>query len=364
MNTTDEDVDFEDTAAEIDDRRSSPPRYDIATYPADFTLEVLHSQWKAGDIYIPPFQRGFVWNQIQSSKLIESFLVGLPVPSIFLYTDRQSERSMVVDGQQRLRSIVDFFDGSFGEEDKQGRRSVFRLKGLHEDSPYLNMTFESLEEHDETAARRLRNSVLRAFVIRQLNPNDDTSVFHVFERLNTGGTLLHNQEVRNAICNGSFNELLHDLNANRAWRDILGKPKRDSRMRDIELILRFFALRHAVDNYAKPMKDFMSNYMRTHVNASGEIIERYRSEFINTCDVVLKNFGPRPFHLYAGFNSSAFDSAFCAVSRHLDDLPSDLTTRWESLSASSELSDLVRGGTTDVDQVRGRMALAESALFE
>lgn len=363
MTVTDEDVEFEDTAAELEDRRSSPPRYDIATYPADFTLEVLHSQWKAGDIYIPPFQRGFVWNQVQSSKLIESFLVGLPVPSIFLYTDRKSERSMVVDGQQRLRSICDYFDGSFGDEDNQGRKTVFRLKGLHEDSPYLNMTFEALEENDEAAARRLRNSVLRAFVIRQLDPNDDTSVFHVFERLNTGGTLLHNQEVRNAICNGSFNRLLHELNENEAWREILGKSRRDSRMRDIELILRFFALRHAVDSYAKPMKDFMSNYMRTHADADPSTVDGYRREFLDTCNAVHARLGSRPFHLYAGFNSSAFDAVFCAVSRHLDDLPVDLADRWSALSKTQTLSDLVRGGTTDVDQVRGRMALVEDSLF-
>src|SRR5699024_1513623 len=94
-----EDVDFEDTAAELEDRRSSPPRYEIATYPADFTLEVLYGQWQSGDIFIPTFQRGFVWSQAQASKLIESFLLGLPVPSIFLCTERDSERSMVVDGQ-------------------------------------------------------------------------------------------------------------------------------------------------------------------------------------------------------------------------------------------------------------------------
>lgn len=252
-----DDVEFDDSAAELADRQSSPPRYEIATYPADFTLEGLHAKWNAGDLVIPRFQRKFVWSLAQSSKLIESFLVGLPIPAIFFYTERSSEKSLVVDGQQRLRTAFYFFEGNFGEE-KNGRRTVFRLKGLSEDSPYYDKTYADLEKSDEAAARRLRNSVLRAFVVRQLDPHDDTSVFHIFERLNTGGTLLHNQEVRNAVCTGPFNELLHELNMDPRWRAIVGKDKPDTRMRDVELILRFFAFRHAVEHYEKPMKDFLS----------------------------------------------------------------------------------------------------------
>lgn len=357
------DLDFDDPASELDDRQSSPPSYEIATYPADYTLEVLSSQWKSKELYIPPFQRGFVWNQTQASKLIESFLVGLPVPSIFLYTERSSERSMVVDGQQRLRSIFYYFDGYFGEASPQGKRAIFRLKGLNENSPYYNKTYSDLLDQDEGAARRLKNSVLRAFVIRQLNPNDDTSVFHIFERLNTGGTLLHNQEVRNAVCSGPFNELLHRLNGIPDWRAILGKPRTDSRMRDVELILRFFALLHAADRYQKPMKDFMSKYMRTHAQAGTDLIEQFEIEFTQTVNTVIENLGAKPFHLYAGFNSSAFDSVFCAVARNLDKDQSELAGRWGALKKSPGLELLVRGGTTDVEQVTSRLTLVEKTLY-
>lgn len=357
------DVEFDDPKSELEDRQSSPPTYEIATYPADFTLEVLRTKWDSGELIIPPFQRGYVWAQAQASKLIESFLVGLPVPAIFLYTERSSERSLVVDGQQRLRTVFYFFDGFFGSE-HSSRRTVFRLKGLSDESPYANMTYEELCETNEAAARRLRNSVLRAFIIRQLDPNDDTSVFHIFERLNTGGTFLHNQEVRNAVCGGSFNDLLHELNAYPVWREVLGKRKPDSRMRDIELILRFFALRHAAHRYEKPMKDFMSHYMRTHANAPEQQVNEYQTEFIDTMDAIRENLGERPFHLYAGFNSSAFDSVACAFSKNLQEIPPDISERYSSLSRSSEFEDLVRGGTTDVEQVRGRMQMAEQRLFK
>ncbi|MEU4713143.1 DUF262 domain-containing protein [Micromonospora purpureochromogenes] len=357
-----EDVDFEDPASELEDRQSSPPEYEIATYPADFTLEVLKTKWEAGELVIPPFQRGFVWSQVQASKLIESFLVGLPVPSIFLYTERKSEASLVVDGQQRLRSIFYFFDGSFGEE-SGGRQTVFRLKGLSPLSPYANKTYKEIAATNEAASRRLKNSVLRAFVIRQLDPNDDTSVFHIFERLNTGGTLLHNQEVRNAVCAGPFNELLHELNELPAWRRILRKPRPDSRMRDVELILRFFALRHAGDRYEKPMKDFMSRYMRTHAQASPEQIEAFRTEFTRVVEVIDEVLPERPFHLYAGFNSSAFDSVAAVIAMHLNELPDDLENRYEKLAGARSFEGLVRGGTTDVEQVRNRKAMAERVLF-
>ena len=148
-------IDFEDVASEIEDRQSSPPSYEIATYPADFTLDGLERQWEREDIVIPKFQRGYVWTQVQASKLIESFLVGLPVPGIFLYTDRSSEKFLVVDGQQRLRTVFFYFEGFFGEERATGSRTVFRLKGLSDDSPYAGKSFAEL---DEAAQRRLKNS--------------------------------------------------------------------------------------------------------------------------------------------------------------------------------------------------------------
>jgi len=230
-----EDIEFERIKSEEEDAESAPPDYQINTYPADFTLEVLYQKWLAGDIEIPKFQRQFVWKQNQASKLIESFLIGLPVPAVFLYTERLSQRFLVIDGQQRLRSVFYFLEGYFGEK-KNGQREVFGLTGLSEKSKYYRKEFKELESPDQ---RKFHNSVLRSFIVQQLNPDDnDTSMFHVFERLNTGGTLLANQEIRNCVYRGNFRELLQELNGLPDWRVILGKEASDSRQRDIELILR------------------------------------------------------------------------------------------------------------------------------
>jgi hypothetical protein len=358
-----EDVEFDEVASEVDDRQSSPAAYEIATYPADFTLEGIEKQWQAEELIIPRFQRGFVWSQAQASKLIESFLVGLPVPGIFLYTERHSGKYLVVDGQQRLRSIFYYFEGFFGEERDDANRTVFRLTGLAESSPYLGKSYEDLLDSDEEAARRFRNSVLRAFVVRQLDPQDDTSVFHIFERLNTGGTLAVGQEVRNAVYSGPFNQLLMELNELDDWRAVVGKSEPDKRMRDVELILRFFSLRYALESYEKPMKDFLSHYMRTHARADEEQIEAYRQDFTNTVAAVHEHLGERPFHLRAGLNASAYDCVFSAFSKNLGSIPNDINERYEALTGSEEFEDLVRSGTTDVGTVRQRMSLAEEQLF-
>src|SRR5204862_4091150 len=120
---------------------------------------------------------------------------------------------------------------------------------------------------DSASLNRLKNSVLRAFIMKQIHPADDTSILEIFERLNTGGMILQGQEIRNCIYEGTFNELLKKLNTNNNWRKIVGTPTEDKRMRDVELILRFLALFYNVENYNKPMKMFLHKFMLTNRRA-------------------------------------------------------------------------------------------------
>jgi hypothetical protein len=112
--------------------------------------------------------------------------------------------------------------------------------GLKEDSPYNNMTYESLGATNPSAYNRLNDSVLRAFIVKQMQPKDNASIYHIFERLNTGGTQLQGQEIRNCIYYGKFNDMIIRLNKNNAWRKIFGSPIPNKHKRDEELILRFF----------------------------------------------------------------------------------------------------------------------------
>ncbi len=158
--------DIERVASEQDDLESSPPRYEIVTYPADFTLEGLVRKYRHGQLTIPGFQRKFVWSRRQATRLIESFLLGLPVPAVFLFVDARDRSYTVIDGQQRLLSIVRFFEGRFEE---RGKRTVFTLDGLHESSPHRDKTYEDLRESDPVSFNTLNDAVLRAFVVRQLD---------------------------------------------------------------------------------------------------------------------------------------------------------------------------------------------------
>ena len=351
------DLDLEPVTSEDEDYTSSPADYHITTYPADFTLEVLHQKWQAGEIIVPDFQRSFVWKAAQSSKLIESFLVGLPVPPVFVYTERQSQNYLVIDGQQRLKSIFYFLEGHFAEG--SGRKRIFRLSGLNEDSPFLGKTFNDLIDADQ---KRVKNSVLRSFVVQQLKPDDNTSIYHIFERLNTGGTLLSNQEIRNCVYRGHFVDFLLKLNDNQEWRKILGKPMPDGRKKDVEILLRFFALRD-IAGYQKPMKEFLSRFMSKNRDISEDALPQNEGIFLKTCARVLESLGEKPFHGRSGVNVAILDAVMVAFSENLEDIPHDIGMRYESLRDDESFIARTRQGTTDVATVRERFNQAKIALF-
>lgn len=353
----DTDSTLEAIASEVDDQDSVPSEYNIATFPADYTLELLHQKWNSGEIEVPEFQRKFVWKQPQASRLVESFLVGLPVPAVFLYDQRQHNKYLVIDGQQRLRSVFQYFDGRFGTGGT-ARRPTFALRGLSPDSRFTGKTFEDLPEADQ---RTLKNAVLRVFIVKQLAPDNDTSMYHIFERLNTGGTFLSNQEIRSCVYNGTFSACLVRMNDMPSWRKIFGRPEADARMRDIELILRFLALQEAP--YSKPMKDYLSKFMQTHKDASDSILGHYGTLFQETCDVVVTSLGRKPFHIRAGLNAAVFDSVMSAFARHLPRRPTDIQKRYRALIEDEGFDGYTRSGTTDVEVVKGRMELAELRLF-
>lgn len=356
---------FEHIESEIEDSESAGQvNYDISTYPADFTLEVLCNKWKKGDIVIPDFQRKFVWKVNQSSKLIESFMLGLPVPPIFLYIDKKTAKNLVIDGQQRLKSIF-YFMGEGGKNQLQEREEKalgFKLKGLSESSPWYEKDFMSFSEEDKS---RLNDSILRAIVVKQLNPNDNTSIYHIFERLNTGGTLLNNQEVRNCVYSGPFNQCLLELNKYSVWRKVFTKSAEDNRQKDVELILRFFALYDNLEKYKKPMKDFLSNYFGNDKVRfmEKERIEERKEIFKKTIDKIIEVLGEKPFHVRNGLNSSICDSVMVAFSKNLNKIPVDIRERYKKLCENEEYIYYTSKATNDVVSVKNRILMAEEILF-
>ena len=268
--------------------------FDIATYPSDFTLKGIVNMWNEGGITIPDFQREFVWSIKQSSLLIESFLLGLPVPPVFFYID-ENNSNLVIDGQQRILSTVYFFNGFFGDENSKGKRQVFRLSGLNEQSPYHKKAYSDLNDSDR---RKLDNTVLRAINIRQLTPvGESTSMYHIFERLNTGGTPLKSQEIRNVVFRGEFVSILRELNKDENWRKILGVKAVNKHQTDVELLLRLFALYNRLEKYEKPMKEFLNISMKKNQKGNTKEVKEFIEKFKKATKIIIESLGEKPFHL-------------------------------------------------------------------
>ena len=351
-------ADIESIDSEREDQESTPCEYKIKSYPADFTLEVLHSKWKEKEIVIPEFQRRFVWKQPQASRLIESFLLDLPVPPIFLY-EQSDGNLMVIDGQQRLKSIFYFFDGFFESEKKS-----FKLVGLDEKSRFHNKTFEDLQEIHRGSYLRLKNATLRSIIVYQISPQDTTSAYHIFERLNTGGTQLTNQEIRNVMYhgNGNFVKLLGDLDSYSAWRKIYGKPEPDPQRKDTELVVRFFAMRDR-SNYERPLKVYLSNFMQANRDITAGDADSYRKMFHQTCDKIILCLGEKPFHLRSGVNPPALETVMAVFSDHLNSIPSDIRERYGRLKKDNDFDNATKQGTTDKSKIDLRFQKAKSILF-
>jgi uncharacterized protein with ParB-like and HNH nuclease domain len=344
---------MEEIQSEFEDQREDISPYKIISYPADYTLKGLYDKWVASEIYIPPFQRRYVWTITQASSLIESFLLGLPVPAIFLYRDRTSQRLLVIDGQQRLRSVFGYFEGKMPDTNQR-----FSLRSVK--SQWDGLFFENLSSADQI---RLKDSVLRAIIVEQIDPHDDTSMFHIFKRLNTGGTTLTPQEIRNALYQGPFLQLLDELNESEQWRKtILGATQPDKRMRDVELILRHISLAENVDNYYKPMKDFMSEFLRRN-NRDPSNLERYEISFESVVRTLVDKLGPKPFHIIRGLNAAVYDSVTVAFSRHWESCPGNISQRYRKLLDNESYRSYISTATTDVDTVKRRIELAEQHLF-
>jgi hypothetical protein len=346
-------VDIETIASEIEDNEEDVSRYRIASYPADYTLQGLFDKWALGEIYVPPFQRRFVWTLHQASSLIESFLLGLPVPPLFLYRESDTQKLLVVDGQQRLRSIIGYFSGVFPDT-----KQSFALKKVK--PAWDGLTFIELNSSDKI---RLKDAVLRTIIIEQLDPKDNTSMYHIFKRLNTGGTILNSQEIRNALFHGEFSQFLITLNENENWRTIFGSTEIDKRCRDVELILRIIALAEEGDLYYKPMKDFLTDFMKKNRNRIGNF-EKYRENLENASLDVVTSLGPRPFHRERGLNVALCDSVMVTFYHNWCKHPEDLKSRYDRLKINEAFKGYISSSTTDVDTVKKRIAMANDKLFK
>lgn len=342
-----------------DDEEAIPFEQSISWYGADFTVDAVVSRLDRGDIYIPDFQRSFVWDKRKASRFIESLLLGLPVPGIFLATD-ENQRHIVVDGQQRLKSLKFFCNGYFNEDKRK-----FSLTGI--ESEFTGKTYDSLSPEYR---RKLDNSLLPATIVRQDRPSDDkSSIYLIFERLNTGGALLQPQEIRAAIYTGEFNNLLRSLNSNPHWRDMFGKVH--NRMKDQELILRFLAMYFNWEKYQSPLTKFLNTYMGSNRHLETRSEKELRLAFESTMEAIHKHLGANAFkppQSKGRFTAAVFDSVAVGVAKRLErgDIQNAkaLRSRYASLFENEDYRESTFAGTAHTTAAKQRLTIAIEAFAD
>lgn len=353
--------------SEIDDDYSDDSLFNISSWGADLSFRELISMYEDNELVKPELQRKYVWDRVEASRFVESILLGLPVPSIFLA--QSGSEKLIVDGYQRIMTVYDYVRGIFSTDEK-----IFRLSNSDKiNVRWRNKAFAELSTDDQ---RKIKSTTIHAIIFEQKKPeNDDTSLYQIFERINTSGRTLTAQEIRNCVYQGSFNSLLFELNENQKWRELFGSEKPDSRMRDIEYILRFFLMKSEMLWNSKsiqlPLKKSLNEYMNEHQRESNDVIEKMRDDFINTINSVYDSFGNRAFKNFSRgrftnkFHPAIFDSIMVAAffSKEKGELPIVGESLHKQLLLNEDYSSSISTRTTDVANIKTRIRLAGKILF-
>ncbi|MEY2911460.1 MAG: hypothetical protein RLZZ184_769 [Cyanobacteriota bacterium] len=285
-----------------DIQETESPRLEVEYYGADFPVDTLVKRMAEKEFIIPGFQRKYVWKEEEASRFIETLLLGLPSPSLFLAKDKFSKKYLVIDGQQRLKTLQYFFQGFFEDG------TVFKLKNVVQHLEGL--TYSTLPPSER---RELDNAIIHCIIISE--SYDPQGIFYLFERLNTTGTPLNPQEIRNAIYHGYFSELLQDLSRNETWRELYGKD--DIRANEQEHILRFLALHFDLENYSGNMKNFLNQFMLKNKDLDIISENEIKNIFIKTIDFLKNCIGSKVFYEKKKFQI-LFDSVMLLTAQELE----------------------------------------------
>jgi uncharacterized protein with ParB-like and HNH nuclease domain len=336
-------------------------QYAISSFGIDFDVEGLVRRLRKNDVYVPSFQRNFIWSQKESSQFIESLLLGLPVPGVFLAKDRKSQKLMIIDGQQRLKSLQFFYDGYFRPDPKQKKQQVFDL--IQVQPQFRGRTYETLDEEDQ---RRLDNAVIHSTIVKQESPTEeeDSSLYYVFGRLNSGGRKVTPQEIRSAIYTGVLMELIEKLNSNPTWRKLFGKES--DRLKDQELILRFLALHENRKGYQRPMEEFINRFCRKHRHGPPKFLADSEALFNSTIAAAEQGLGASAFRPARSMNAAAFDSIAVGIAARLKAGPitdyNSIKTAYQALLQNDLYASATSRATADESSVAIRLKLSIDAF--
>lgn len=352
----------------------------VKTQSIEYDIETLIKKLDKNIIKIDPeYQRRHRWDNKTSSKLIESLILNIPIPTIYISqdvdvdkeTDDNEFRYSVIDGQQRLTAIKNFLKGKF---ELEGLETLSELNGCKYNDlpPFLTRRLE------ERSIKCLRiDSTLDAQV-----------KLDIFERLNSGSVKLEAQELRNAVYSGPFNNAIKDLSKDANFRELLQidneSPETNNkvkRMEDVEIVLRFFALKdNRYEIYKKTKDRGFSDFLDDTLNEFNKFdlkkLNDLKTEFINTMSFIKINFGATAFAKYkyinehnelklqSKFNIAVYDAFSTAIS---DALRENLDISNEknnliSLFKDSNFYDSISGSYLDTTKLKYRIQTTKKIL--
>lgn len=358
--------------------------FDITSTPNDFNIQTLFSLIDNGVIRLPPFQRNYVWDIKRASKLIESIILGLPVPQVFLY-EKGKNVFYVIDGQQRLLSIYFFIKQRFPTNlgraklreyltgDTKIEASIlsnddyFSNFKLSLPSPVVSernkldgLKYETLGEYKYTFEIM---RTIRSIVIKQNEPDDDSSIYEIFNRLNTGGQNLSPQEIRMSLYYSDFYRMILTLNQDIRWRRLLNQDAPDIHFKDVEILIRAFAMLFNYKEYSSPMSKFLNAFSKDAMQFNDKQTEYLKdlfSSFLDNCSHI----GPEKFASKSGqFRISLFESIFVAACLSPFTRRALLNKRIsvvsvEALGSDQELQDATQGSVASARSVATRISRA------
>jgi hypothetical protein len=326
----------------------------------------------------PEYQRRLVWDAQKRSLFIESLLMNIPIPPIFLF-EWEYSRYEVMDGQQRLSTIVDFYDNRF------------RLKGL-EKWPDLNG--RTYADCPPVIQRGLDRRRISAVVLLAENLSFEKTKYDVrrivFERLNTGGQNLNAQELRNCLYSGTFNDLIIQLAGDDLFDDIWEIPRytdniRSShvsttlanhqlyrRMQDCEIVLRFFAFRNK-SNIRGSVKSILDRCMESERSVTGVIAEQYKELFLTRLQLCHKIFGRDAFRISDGNGRSKlsqplYDATMIAIDRLYDyadlliEKSNELTSALRKALVNPNIYEIIVARPNTAESIKKRLDIVEQII--
>lgn len=383
-----EDDRYDDYAENRDD--ASISEYEITAAPNDFNVMTLKDLVDRKWLRIPGFQRHYVWDLPRASKLIESLILGLPVPQLFLY-ERERNNNLLIDGQQRLMSIYYFLNERFPRTDR--RKEIRRIydeenripEEIFQNDEYFRsfklllpegasgerneltgLTYSTL---GETYKSRLDLRPVRCFFIKQnALSDDDSAVYEIFNRLNTGGVTLHPQEIRMSMHQSGFYEMLNKINLLPRWREMISSSVPDLHMKDMEILLRGFAMLMEGENYKPSMVKFLNRFSRACEDQEPETNE-YLGELFMSFLNATRDLPPDIFINKSNnrFNIALYEAVFTSCCRRAYSRQRMVRKkldkgRIEMLRTDGQFQKASQKGTTNPSNVGIRLVRARQIL--